>query len=263
VLIVAAVAAYFTSTVSLNTTNGNSINYGQTLPIYNFVQDCIKQTGEDAVYQIGKTGGYVVTPEPRMEFDEESDEGVAFYLYDAGKTFSDNALMPSVPSAALSDEVISDKENLMPSKEVIEEELSLYMDNFLYYCVGDFSDFSDFNISEGKVKTVTRIEKGKVVFNVDYPLSISKENKAYSFNEFSEEVPVRLYDTYFLISELMNEQMLKKDAICMSCIYDLSTKYDMQIKMMDGNKGIIFVVVDDKSKINNRDYSFYFANKYD
>jgi hypothetical protein len=136
------------------------------------------------------------------------------------------------------------------------------MDNFLYYCVSDFSDFSDFNISGGTIATVTKIEKGKVVFNVNYPLSISRENKAYSFSDFSEEVPVRLDDTYSLITELMNEQMLKKDAICMSCIYDLSTKYNMKVKMMDAEEGIVFVVLDEKSKIKNMDYSFYFANKY-
>lgn len=85
ILLVAAIAAFLTSNVSLNSNNKNNMNYGETRPIYNFVQDCIKETGENAVYQIGKTGGYVITPEPMLLFNEESDEGVAIYLYDAGK----------------------------------------------------------------------------------------------------------------------------------------------------------------------------------
>jgi len=263
ILLVVAIAAYLTLNVSLNGNNANNMNYGETRPIYNFVQDCIEETGEDAIYQIGKTGGYVIAPEPRMHFDEKSDDGVAFYLHDSGKKFSNqNALTPSVPSAAPYEEVVFEKENLMPTKEIIEKQLSLYMDSFLYYCVGDFSDFSDFNITQGKIKTTSKIEKNKVVFNVNYPLTISKESRTYVFNEFSGEVFVRLNQTYSLIQELMDEQMKKPDAICMSCIYDLSTKYDLKVKMMDAEGGIIFVVLDEKSKINNHDYLFYFANKY-
>jgi len=263
ILLVAAIAAFLTSNVSLNSNNKNNMNYGETRPIYNFVQDCIKETGENAVYQIGKTGGYVITPEPMLLFNEESDEGVAIYLYDAGKKFSNqNALVPSVPSAAPYEEIVLEKENLMPTKEVIEKQLALYMDSFLYYCVSDFSDFSDFNITQGKIKTTAKIEKNKVVFDVSYPLSISKESRTYEFNEFNGEVFVRLNQTYSLIQELMDAQMKKPDAICMSCIYDLSTKYDLKVKMMDAQGGIIFVVLDEKSKINNQDYLFYFANKY-
>lgn len=263
ILIVAAIAAFLTSNISLKNKSPSNINSYGALPIYNFVGDCVKLTGNDAIYQIGKTGGYVATPQPRMEFEENFDEGVAFYLYDAGKTFNDTeVLVPSLPSATLSEDIVIEKENYMPKKEVIEKELSLYMDSFLYYCL-DFSRFSDFNISGGKVKTITRIENGKVIFNVEYPLTISRENDTYFFSEFKSEVPVRLNEIYSLTSEIMDSQMQKQDSICMSCIYDLSNKYDMKVKMMDAQDGIVFLVLDEKSKINNASYSFYFANKYD
>ena len=44
-------------------------------PIYSFVQECIKDTGEDAIERIGETGGYYLSPEKSLE------NGIAYYLY--------------------------------------------------------------------------------------------------------------------------------------------------------------------------------------
>ena len=99
-------------------------------PIYSFVEECVKSTGENAVYYIGQTGGYFTAP------NESTDFGIAYY-YDKGN-------------------------NYMPSKEKIEQELGSYVDFMLFFCVKGFEDFSDFQVKQEDSKTKAKISEGKV-----------------------------------------------------------------------------------------------------
>jgi len=77
--------------------------------INNFVEECIFQTGEDAVYRIGRTGGY-------SEASKYSTSNDIAYYYDKGR-------------------------NLLPPKSEIENQLALYIKSNLNSCIKDFSDF--------------------------------------------------------------------------------------------------------------------------
>ena len=208
-------------------------------PVYGFVQDCIRQTGEDAVYYISGTGGYVIVPDEslKIDFGEGFEKRIAYYLYEG--------------------------ENYMPSKESIEDEISLYVDNMLAFCIADFNSFPEFEIKSGEIKTKTNIEEGKIVLDVDYDLSVSKGEQTYNIKEFENNViDVRLDKVYEAVSEIMESQMKKKDSVCISCLDEIGNKYDMKIRMSESSEGIVFAIVDDKSQIYKRDYEFYFANKY-
>ena len=183
VVLVAGILAYF----SYRFENSNALIYADknnpdVRPVYNFVTDCVKSVGNDAVYQIGRTGGYAVPPEPFLLIDDEIYDSVAYYLYDRGIDQSQEdydlentaAAVPGAPSPALAPEEPAGKENYMPSKERIEMELGLYMDNFIYYCLKDYRDFPNFNVTQGDAKTTAKIEDGKVVFSVNYPLNIDR-----------------------------------------------------------------------------------------
>jgi len=151
----------------------------------------------------------------------------------------------------------------MPSKENIEKELSLYMNNMLFFCIKGFSDFPDFNISQGEIKTVSKIEPGIVNFDVSYKVSISRDTKTYNFEKFSYEVPVRLDRIYNATQKIMQEQMLNKQDICISCLNEFAEEEDLVISMNDyGDKTVIFTLVDNSFKINNESYQFNFANRY-
>jgi hypothetical protein len=215
--------------------NGNNIDISKispdVLPVYNLVEDCLRITGEDSLVWVGNRGGYVISP-------EKSLDEVAYYFYD--------------------------NENLMISKESIEENISLYFDNFLSFCFKDFLDVPDFKVSYGDVKTKTRIENSSVFIDVKLPLTILKSDKRYYLNDFQTEISVRLGTIYNVNSEIMAEQMKKKDAVCFSCLKRISEKNNVTINMFDAaNNSILFVVSDDLSKINDKNYEFYFANKYE
>lgn len=201
-----------------------------TLPIYNYVGACAKQTGLDSIYYIGQTGGYFISP-------NLSIDNTAVYF--------------------------NKGENNLPSKEKIESELSLYMNNMLFFCTKGFRNFPDFNISQGQIKTKAKIENNKVVFNIVYPLSISKDGKTYSFEKINAEVPVRLNTIYTVLERIMQEQMKNKNDICLSCLNNLAFEYNLYIDMADYKENsVLFVISDENSKINDDYYTYYFVNKY-
>jgi hypothetical protein len=202
-------------------------------PINSFVLNCLKETGEDAVYYIGYTGGYYNNP------NLTTDNNIAYYFYE--------------------------EKDLMPSKVNVENELSEYMNNMLFFCTKEFRDFPDYNITQGEIKTKTTIEDERVIFNVNYPLTINKENNNYRLNEFKDiEIPVRLGIVYNAAREIMDEQMFNKKEICISCLLKLSLKNKLRVDMNDKeDKVVIFTITDASSYIKDKEFKFNFANKYE
>jgi len=228
IIIVIVIGAYFV--VKQGDIKENKVPI-EVFPVYEFVSDCIAQTGEEAIYHVGQTGGYVMAP-------NESEEGIAYYLYE--------------------------NENKMPEKTVLEDEISDYMNSLVYFCFNNFVSLSDFEISGEEVMTTTKIEDDRVIFNVNYPMSVQKGEDSYSLENFETEVEIRLGQIYLVLQEIMQKQMNEPDAVCISCLDDISKVHDVKIKMFEGNdSSIVFAVVDEKSKAYDNDYEFYFVNKYE
>ena len=93
----------------------------KTAGIYNFVEECIEQKGEEALYFIGQHGGYYFTPKPLVS------PGIPFYLI-SGRNYS-------------------------PSKEKIENEISKYINDALLECINNFTEFKEYQIEQGEIKT--------------------------------------------------------------------------------------------------------------
>jgi|APSaa5957512622_1039677.scaffolds.fasta_scaffold24011_1 hypothetical protein len=202
--------------------------------IYSFVDNCVNQVSEDAIYQIGYSGGYFLTPEVA------SETGIAIY-FDRG-------------------------ENLIPLKEDIENELSLYVNDMLFFCVQNFVDFPDFIVDAGEIKSEVEIVEGKVIFYVNYPLSINKGDNTYSLKSFKTEIPSRLNTIYNVALEIILEQMLYYGGVCVNCVSEIAYENQVYVFMNDDffdSDILLFSIVDDLYKINEEDYTFYFANRYD
>ena len=87
-------------------------------PIKNYVELCLKKTGENALYFIGLQGGFFKEPDYKIiskGFFADSFHTV--YLYNA--------------------------KNVMPNKQTIEMEMSAYVDSNLKYCINNFENFND------------------------------------------------------------------------------------------------------------------------
>jgi len=200
-------------------------------PVYNFIENCVEQTSSDAVYYIGENGGYFISPNNSL------DNGIPIYF--------------------------NKGEVSIPSLNDIEKELEMYVNEMLFFCFRNFNDFSDFDVKQGEVKSEVKILPGKVVFEIDSPLSVSKGDKTYVFNDFNNEIDVRLFEIQKVSSEAVKIQQEYPEDICLSCLSDLAIENDLIIKMMDYQESVIFLITDSESKINNEEYVFYFAVKLD
>ena len=202
--------------------------------IYNFVDGCIEKTGEDAIYNIGQTGGYF------LYSNSSTENGIAYY-FDKNK-------------------------KLIISKEEIENQLSLYVNEMLFFCTKNFVDFPDFAVSQGEIKTKTKIVKDKVIFTIGYPLTISKNNRNYFIKNFEKQISSRLDTIYKVAFGITEEQMLDFKNICINCLSDLAFENKVFVSMNEDiydKNIIIFILIDDQHKLNGEDYRFYFANRYD
>ncbi len=198
--------------------------------VYGFVEKCIEETGDEVVYDIGAGGGYYFPPE------FSTSTGVPIY-YSEGK-------------------------NYMPSKSQIEEEISNFVEETLFFCTRNFVDFPELEITQREIKAETSIRDEEVILKIDYPISITKARSTIVLKEFKDiKIPVRFGVVYDSVKQL-NEQSVN-ESICLSCALDIALKNDLYVNMMDyGENTTIFIFRDENSVINNKTFNFIFANQY-
>jgi hypothetical protein len=229
ILIVAGIFLFFyvqNKTSSLTPTIPKDIQ-----PVYNLVQDCLKETSENALIRIGEQGGYFLI------FDEPSIEGrIPYYLQGTQES--------------------------IPSQQEIEQNLAGFVREELGFCILNFKDFKeDYKITHELKKSEVKILNNQVRFSLDYPLTISKEETAYQLKDFSIDIPIRADKNIKVSQEIITEQKLHPESICLSCLYDLGQSYGVHIDMLDYGNSTIFTIIDDNSKINNASYEWSFAIK--
>ena len=87
--------------------------------VNSFVQDCIEEEAIETIYQIGEKGGYFFSP------NLSTDSGVAIYY--------------------------SNGNNHIPTKEEIEEEISFFLYEKLFFCKRNFVDFPDLVLTQKRI----------------------------------------------------------------------------------------------------------------
>jgi hypothetical protein len=229
ILIVAGILLFFyiqNKTSSLTPTIPKDVP-----PVYNFVQDCLKETSENALIRIGEQGGYFLI------FDEPSIEGrIPYYLQGT--------------------------QDSIPTQQEIEQNLAGFVREELGFCILNFKDFKeDYKITSELKLSQAKILSNKVRFSLDYPITITKEETAYQLEDFSVDIPVRADKIIKISQEVIAEQKLHSESICLSCLYDLGNNYGAHIDMLDYGNSTIFIIIDDNYKINNASYEWSFAVK--
>ncbi len=204
-------------------------------PIKSYVESCIAQIGEDAVYLIGQQGGYYEVPQ--MDPDYFSTTAYYFWI----------------------------NENIMPSQEKVEAEISKYVDKELNYCLKNFEDFKNFEIEQEESKTKTHMKDNEIIFNVNLPLTVKKDESVTKLSSFSNSISnVRLKTVYDTAKAVIDEQMEDFHSICLSCIINWSIEKDLRVEMQRLNEdGVLFTIIDNNSVIDGLDYEYIFANKYE
>ncbi len=197
--------------------------------IRNFVQSCIEQEGEKTIYQIGQNGGYY------FPTNLSTDSGVAIY-YQNGKTY-------------------------VPTREQIENEISKSIILNLPDCINNFTNFADLQVDYGKSSVETDIQDEKINLNVNYPLRVIKEDSVIALEDFKIEISLRVGKIHNAVLEFVQQS---DENVCLSCIYDISEKDDLNVEIIDdyGNNTIIFVFRDETITSEGGFFELVFANKY-
>ena len=176
ILIVAGIILFFyvqNKSSSLTPTIPKNIQ-----PVYNFVQDCLKETGENALIRIGEQGGYFLI------FDEPSIEGrIPYYLQGT--------------------------QDSIPKQQEIEQNLAGFVREELSFCILNFKDFrQQYQISHELKESEVKILNNQVRFSLDYPLTITKDETAYQLKDFNVDIPVRADKIIKISQEVIAEQKL-------------------------------------------------------
>jgi hypothetical protein len=201
-------------------------------PIQAFIENCIKETGQDALVFIGQRGGYYEPP-------ASVKEGIAYFFYN--------------------------NRSYLPSKTIIEQEISKYIKDKFAFCARNLTLFSDFTI-EYKSNTPdvkTKIILDKVIIQVYYPIISKKADISYSLSKFEVEIPSRMYTVYNVTEEIIDENLRNPVAICWSCLTELGTENRLYIDFSSyDNETMIFTISDENITLKGLPYEFRFANKY-
>jgi len=232
IVIVIVIVGYFVIEKSFNFESSVS---PEVSPLYNAVMDCASDITEDSIYEIGASGGYFDLPE------KVNSWSVPYYFYD--------------------------NESLVPSLEVIEEEISKYVEQMMFFCVEEvYYNFPDYEVESREINVDVDIRKDdKVYFSISYPYDVVKGNISYFFDgEISRVYDVRLYSLHGFIVDMMGWQMEEPRAICVNCIYNRANELEMVVDMWDfSSSDVTFVIYDNQSIVKGTEYIFFFVNKYE
>lgn len=209
----------------------------ETGPVQSYIDACIKSVGENAIIHIGNHGGYFELPEKSTE---DYFVKTAYYFYE--------------------------NRSFMPSQTEVEEQLSDYVDNELFFCLRNFVDFrrQGLLVRQGSTYTRTTILPGRVLFEVKLSITLIREKRTTQLVSFSNSIDnIRLKTVLDFNEKAIEQQLKSEDSICISCLIEQGIEKDLHINMQNiGADTILFEITDFNSEIKGQPYKFVFANKY-
>lgn len=208
------------------------LSAGDVVSVKSFVDNCVKQTANDALLLIGAQGGYTyVTPIPFYTFS--ADIGYSYY----------------------------EGVNTLLSLQTIGKELSNFVEKQINDCTQDFEPFKQqgFSISGEKLKAETTFTEDSTLVSVNWPLQIKKGNSKSTVQDFQASTPVRLKKIYDVVKTIVAKQEENPEFIDFS--YLKSTGFVILVQPINEDV-IVYAIVDNQSVLFNAPYTFLFANKF-
>jgi hypothetical protein len=225
IILVASVALFFAFRGSII----SEYSITDTSNVKSFVDDCIDEVGIEVIKQVSDGGGYYFSS------NKSTSSGLAIYY--------------------------SQGQNFIPTKEEIQNEISFYVAENLFFCTKNFVDFPDLEIKQSQIKVETKITDEEVVLNVNYPIRITKGDSSDLIRDFEKTFFVRLGVVYEVSKEILQTS---REDICLSCILDISLENDLYVDMNDlDNNKVMFAVRDENSKLNGENLEWVFVIDYE
>jgi hypothetical protein len=232
-VIVAGIGGYFL----LKNSNFSVLGPSPEFKVINDnVEKCLENSTLEGIYFIGLQGGYWNVPG-----DKES------YLVMEEPVYVNKGVVT------------------MPSKDTIEKELALAINESIRICINNFEDYKSqgYGFEGGEIKSIkTDIENDKITTTLTWPVKITKEDSTYTLGKFTKEIDFDFMSKYNVVKNFTEEQ--KKTPTDVPYIYlaDISNenKIDVETIHLD-NTTVIYTFIF-PNKFKDQEFLYSFAARY-
>jgi hypothetical protein len=196
------------------------------LPIYNFIQDCLKETAENALYELGANGGDIYS-------------------------------VKRLPSG----EVYYGSNDKFANLKEIELSLSAYINNNLNSCIEKLqSNLSGFVITNENLSVNTEIRSDNIKINFNQgSFFIEKEESKWELKDINSEFKTDFLNIYNISMELKN-RYFENNGIDLTYLSNLENN-EIKIFFNEYPDYVIITIFHEKGVANDLPYLFKFALK--
>ncbi len=152
---------------------------------------------------------------------------------------------------------------LMPDKTVVEKELvKEYEKEFLDCFKG--VNATDFVIKHGSSTSKVSIKPGEVLFNMDMPISISKDGNTMTVQMKDDPITQKskLYEILDIGKYITNSNKNSSKLLCVTCVADMAVQKNLYVSTFDIKDNSVLVLIMDNSASTTGPYYFEFLEKY-
>ena len=194
------------------------------LSIKTFIQSCITEVSEEGIILMGLQNGIII--------NEHASVG----------NYKVNYALINNKSIGL-------------SREDMQAQFEEYIAEYLSRCINDFEEFPQYKIKHDKPNVAVQINRQDVSIFVSYNVQAEIGKRQFSFDEFTQTIPVRLSKIQGIVSYVSNISKTEIE------LYSYLGTQDINTTVYPNEEGMIYVLSDDKSLINNIPYKYVFAMK--
>lgn len=230
-----AITIYTKGNYSLDAESREGIIETSAKEIRNYVENCIKPSAEDAIFNTALRGGYYNETNNTISY--------SFFiisLYSLGKI------------------------NSTPSINKIGIEISFNLNDNILKSVNNFTVFKNRGLEVLYEKPISkvRILDNKILFDVDFSVWVIKSGRVIIVpGTYSTSVTSNYRNLYNFASYTASLLSNQPDKLCISCMIDYAEKNNLEITVSNFDTNTIVFAIEDKSLGSN--LVFRFAHKRD
>ncbi len=210
---------------------GNKDLSSDVIIVKNYIERCLEKSASAGIFLLGINGGYIYqTTSPTLQTEYAT---ISFGLIDGKQS--------------------------LPSIAHMENEISLYVEDSFNSCINNFVIFSrrDYNITMGKTRATTNVEKSDIRVFLEAPVTIKKDGMEYWLDNFAAIIPIRLGYLVETANEIIGES---EDEGIEALGFEFFQGFDPYVTLLQTKSNETVVALHDKeSVVDGEEFEFFFA----
>jgi len=224
---------------------GQEIDYKDTASVQLFIEGCLRQVSEEALFYIGERGGYYTF-----------DDTILYADYSPTETY----LAQKVPFYYYNGEI------LIPEISEIEENIDSYIVDHLDECLSNLSSFTKqgWEISSEDYVIDSKITTNNVKMSLDFPLTVGIGENFQELSSFEVEQDLNFLDMYIFAEQIIKLQEENPDYVLYGEINLMAKAYDFDFFIDNLEEDVVWYgLLFNNAMDSGYNYELGFAVKYD